>query len=159
MRNREMQNAKFKMQTVVHASVAFAFCILNLALLTSGLSAQELERVSFEDAVTRAVTSHPTVRQAAADVLRARAVLQQVRARSRPAVDASVSTTTIEPVTSFGGQSIVPRTQTLTTTSVTVPVFTPVGWAERNQAADQVTVSERTQADARRAVATAAGEA
>ena len=159
MCNSEMQNARFKMQTRSGASVVFAFCIFNFALLTSGVSAQDLERITFEDAVTRAVTSHPTVRQAAADVLRARAVLQQVRARSRPAVDASVSTTSIEPVTSFGGQSIVPRTQTLTTTSVTVPVFTPVGWAERNQAADQVTVSERTQADARRAVATAAGEA
>jgi outer membrane protein TolC len=138
---------------------AFAFGILNLALLTSGVSAQDLERVTFEDAVRRAVTSHPTVRQAAADVLRAQAVLQQVRARSRPTVDASFSTNVIEPVTSFGGQSIVPRTQTLTTASLTVPVFTPVGWAERNQAADQVTVSERTQADARRAIATATGEA
>ena len=159
MRNLEMQNAQFKMQTVFDAFVVFAFCILNLALLTSGLSAQDLERVTFDDAIRRAVTSHPTVRQAAADVLRAQAVLLQVRARSRPAADASFSTNVIEPVTSFGGQNIVPRTQTLTTASLTVPVFTPVGWAERTQAADQVTVSERTQADARRAIATAAGEA
>jgi len=159
MRNHEMQNAQFKMQTVTGASVVFAFCIVNLALLTAPLSAQDLERVTFEDAVRRAVTSHPTVRQAAAGVLRAQAVLQQVRARSRPAVDAAFSTNVIEPVTSFGGQGIVPRTQTLTTASLTVPVFTPVGWAERNQAADQVTVSERAQADTRRAIATAAGEA
>ena len=159
MRDLEMQHAKFKMQTVTGASGVIAFCILNLALLTSPLSAQDLEKVTFEDAIKRAVTSHPTVRQAAADVLRAQAVLQQVRARSRPAADASFSTNVIEPVTSFGGQNIVPRTQTLTTASLTVPVFTPVGWAERNQAADQVTVSVRTQADARRAIATAAGEA
>src|SRR6185503_17432354 len=114
-----MQNAQFKMQTVTGASVVFAFCIVNLALLTAPLSAQDLERVTFEDAVRRAVTSHPTVRQAAAGVLRAQAVLQQVRARSRPAVDAAFSTNVIEPVTSFGGQSIVPRTQTLTTASLT----------------------------------------
>jgi outer membrane protein len=130
-----------------------------LMLLPALVLAQDPERVTFEDAIRRAVTSHPTVRQAAADVLRAQAVLQQVRARSRPAADASFSTNVIEPVTSFGGQNIVPRTQTLTTASLTVPIFTPVGWAERNQAADQVTVSERTQADARRAIATAAGEA
>jgi outer membrane protein TolC len=62
-------------------------------------------------------------------------------------------------VTSFGGESIVPRTQTVTTAGLTVPLFTPVSWAERNQAADQVTVSERAQADARRAIAAATGDA
>ena len=158
MRNHEMQNAKFKMQTVFDTLGVFAFCILNLALLSSGLSAQDLERVTFEEAVRRAISSHPTVKQAAAGVLRAQAVLQQMRARSRPSADASFTTNVIEPVTSFGGQSIVPRTQTLTTASLTVPVFTPVSWAERNQAADQVNVSERAQADAQRAIATAAAE-
>ena len=139
--------------------VVFAFCILTFALQPCVVMAQDLERITFEDAVRRAVSSHPTVRQAAADVLRAQAVLQQVRARSRPSVDATLSTNVIEPVTSFGGQNIVPRTQTLTTAGFTVPLFTPVSWAERNQAADQVTVSERTHADARRAIATATGEA
>jgi outer membrane protein TolC len=113
------------------------------------------QAVTFEDAVRRAVTSHPTVRQAAADVLRAQAVRQQTRARTRPSLDATFSTNVIEPITSFGGTSIVPRTQTLTTAGLTVPLFTPVSWAERNQAGDQVTVSERAQADARRAIATA----
>ena len=139
-------------------SVAFAFCILNLALLSSRLSAQDLERVTFEDAVRRAIANHPTVRQAAAGVLRAQAVLQQVRSRSRPSADAAFTLNVIEPVTAFSGQRIVPRNQTVTTAVLTVPVFTPVSWAERNQAADQVLVSEREQADARRAIATAAAE-
>jgi outer membrane protein TolC len=139
--------------------IVSACCILNLALLTSAISGQTLEQVTFDEAVRRAVTSHPTVRQAAAGVLRAQAVLQQTRARTRPAVDASFSTNVIEPVTSFGGESIVPRTQTVTTAGLAVPLFTPVSWAERNQAADQVTVSERAQADARRAIAAATGDA
>jgi len=159
MRRHEMQNRKCKMQIGSRPAVVFAFCILNLALLTSAISAQELERVTFDDAVRRAVSSHPTVRQAAAGVLRSQAVYQQAQARTRPSVGASFSTNVIDPVTSFGGESIVPRTQTVTTTGVTVPLFTPVSWAERNQAADQVIVSERTRADARRAIATATGEA
>ena len=130
-----------------------------LLLLPALAAAQAVEQVTFEEAVRRAVSSHPTVRQAAAGVLRAQAVLQQARARTRPALDAAFSTNVIEPVTSFGGESIVPRTQTVTTTGLTVPLFTPVSWAERNQAADQVTVSERARADARRAIATATGEA
>ena len=157
--------------------VAFLHPLLLLPALTS---AQSLERppspadsafaqasadtsaaqaVTFEDAVRRAITSHPSVRQAAADVLRAQAVLQQTRARTRPSVDATFLTNVIEPITSFGGSSIVPRTQTQTTAGLTVPLFTPVSWAERNQAADQVTVSERAQADARRAIATATAQA
>jgi outer membrane protein len=161
MRKGEMQNAKCKMQTACSArNVVFAFFILTLALLAPlSVSAQALEQVTFEEAVRRAVSSHPTVRQAAAGVLRAQAVLQQSRARTRPSLDASFSTNVIDPVTSFGGESIVPRAQTVTTAGLTVPLFTPVSWAERNQAADQVTVSERVQAEARRAIATATGEA
>src|SRR5688572_12092428 len=135
------------------------FAVLAALLLCADLAAaQAFEQVTFEEAVRRATTSHPTARQAAAGVLRAQAVFQQARARTRPALDASFSTNVIDPV-SFGGESIVPRIQTVTTTGLTVPLFTPVSWAERNQAADQVTVSERARADARRAIATATGEA
>ena len=122
-------------------------------------SAQVVETVTFEDAVQRAVKNHPTVQQAAAGILRAEAILQQVRARSLPTVDASFATNVIDPVTEFSGASINPRTQTVTTAELSVPLLTPVRWAERAQAADDVLVSIRTADDARRAVAVAAGEA
>jgi outer membrane protein TolC len=99
------------------------------------------------------------VQQAAAGVVRAQAVERQVRARSLPAVDATFSTNVIDPVTEFSGTNIVPRTQTSSTAGVSVPLFAPVSWAERVQAADQVTVSARAEADARRAIALAAGRA
>jgi outer membrane protein TolC len=130
-----------------------------LWLLPVAAGAQELERVTFEEAVRRALTSHPTVQQAAAGVLRAQSVERQVRSRAWPTVDATVSTNVIAPVTEFGGESIVPRTQTLSTAGLTVPLFAPVRWAERVQAGDQVTVSARAEADARRAIALAAGQA
>jgi len=123
------------------------------------LGAQTIERVTFDEAVRRAVTNHPTIQRAAADILRAEAVLQQVRSRSLPSVGVSMATSVIDPVTQFSGSAINPRTQTLTTASVGVPLFTAVSWAERNQAADQILVSERTVADARRQIAMAAGEA
>ena len=123
------------------------------------LNAQTIEQVTFEEAVRRAVTSHPTVQQAAAGILRAESILQQVRARSLPSVEASFSTNVIDPVTMFSGSSINPRTQTVTTAGLTVPLLTPVRWAERNQAEDGVLVSLREAEEARRAVAIAAGEA
>jgi outer membrane protein TolC len=123
------------------------------------LLAQAMERVTFDEAVRRAVASHPTVQRAAADIMRADAVFQQVRARSRPSIDASLATNMIGPVTRFGGSAIFPRAQTVTSASVAVPLILPVRWAERNQAADQVVVSQRGLDEARRQVAVAAGEA
>src|SRR5438093_2065737 len=86
--------------------------------LQAGPHAQTLEQVTFEDAVRRAVANHPTVQQAAADILRAQAVLAQVRARALPTIDAALSTNVIDPVTRFAGSSINPRTQTVTTAGV-----------------------------------------
>jgi len=128
--------------------------------LQAGPSAQQPpQRLTFDEAVQRAIASHPTVQQAAINILRAETILQQVRSRSRPTVDASFTTNTIGPVTEFGGQSIFPRTQTVTSANLAVPLLTPVSWAQRNQAADQVLVSGRAAEDARRQVALAAGEA
>ena len=135
---------------------AAAALLVFLPVVATG---QALERVTFEDAVRRAIANHPTVQQAAAGVARARAVERQVRSRAWPAVDATVSTNVIAPVTEFSGESIVPRTQTLSTAGLTVPLFAPVRWAERAQAGDQVTVAARSEADARRAIALAAGQA
>lgn len=128
-------------------------------LLPRCAAAQDVERVTFEEAIRRAITNHPTIQQAAASVLRAESILQQVRARSLPSVNASFTTTVIDPVPSFAGSSIIPRAQTLSTGDVSVPLLTPVRWAERQQAADQVLVSQRAADDARREVAIAAGQA
>ena len=138
--------------------VTIALVIVGTGLQT-GPAAQTIERVTFEEAVRRAVTSHPTVQQAAAGILRAESILQQVRARSLPSVDATFGTNIIHPVTRFSGSSINPRTQTVTTAGLSVPLLTPVRWAERNQAEDDVLVSLRMVDEARRAVAIAAGEA
>lgn len=143
-----------------HMAVAITLVIVGAGLQTRPrVAAQTLERVTFEDAVRRAVTTHPNVQRSAADIVRAEALLQQVRARALPSVDASLATSVIDPVTRFSGSAITPRTQTLTTADVSVPLITPVSWAERNQAADQVLVSERTLEDARRQIAVVAGQA
>lgn len=130
-----------------------------LLLCAAAASAQTIERVTFDEAVRRAVANHPTVQQAAADILRAEAVLAQVRSRSRPSIDAAVTTNIIDPVTRFAGSSIFPRAQTVTTADVSVPLVVPVRWAERNQAADQLLVSQRAADEARRQVGIAAGQA
>lgn len=136
-----------------------AIVSLLLIAFSGNASAQGIERVTFDEAIRRAVTNHPTIRQAAAGIIRAESILQQVRARSRPSVNASFSTNVIAPVTRFAGSSIFPRTQTVTTGELSVPLLASVNWAQRNQAADQVFVSQRAAEEARREIATAAAQA
>jgi multidrug efflux system outer membrane protein len=133
--------------------------MLAAALFQSSAYAQAIEAISFDEAIRRAIANNPTIRQAAAGILRAEAILQQTRALSLPAIDAQLAVTTIGPVPSFAGQSIVPRTQLNTNAAFAVPVLQPVLWAQRNQAADQVVVSQRESEDIRRQIAVATAEA
>ncbi len=137
-------------------------CVI-LACAGAGLqtraSAQGIEAITFDEAIRRAVTSPPSIQQAAAGILRAESILQQTRALSLPSVSANLTTSVIGPVPEFGGETIVPRSQLNTSLGVAVPLLTPVRWAERNQAADQITVSQRTADDVRREIGVAAAQA
>lgn len=131
-----------------------------LATVTAGaLSAQTVERLSFDEAVRRAIASNPTVQQAAADILQAEAVALQVRSQSLPTIAAAVATNVIDPITRFSGSAISPRTQAVTTADMFVPLVVPARWAEWGHAQDQVLVSQRGADDARRQIGVATGEA
>jgi outer membrane protein TolC len=131
-----------------------------LALSLGGLArAQGIDAITLDEAVRRAIANNPSIQQAAAGIRRAEALLQQARALSMPSLGASLATTVIGPVPEFAGESIVPRTQLNTSAGLIVPLFTPVWWAQRNQAADQVAISQREADDMRRTTAVATAEA
>jgi outer membrane protein TolC len=130
-----------------------------LVLAGRGVHAQTIEAITFDEAIRRATANNPGIQQAAAGILRAEALLQQVRSRLRPSVDATFSTNVIDPVVRFSGASINPRTQTVSGATVAIPLLTSVRWAERAQAADQVLVTQASAADVRREIALATAEA
>jgi multidrug efflux system outer membrane protein len=129
------------------------------AVTAGGLSAQTVERLTFDVAVRRALASNPTVQQAAADILQAEALALQVRSQSLPTIAAAVATNVIDPITRFSGSAISPRTQAVTTADMFVPLVVPARWAEWSHAEDQVLVSQRGADDARRQIGVATGEA
>lgn len=133
--------------------------LLCVVVAPAAASAQAIEQMTFAAAVQRAIEQNPTVEQAAEGILRAEAILRQVGASSLPSLSATFNTTVIAPLTEFSGTSIVPRTQTQTAASLAVPLLTPVAWAQRSQAADQVFVSRQSALDVRRQVAVATAEA
>ncbi len=133
--------------------------VLALAAVAPHASAQTIEAITFDEAIRRAVTNNPTVQEAAAGILRAEALLQQVRALSLPSLNATLATNVIGPVPEFGGQNIVPRSQLNASAGLAVPLIEPVLWAQRAQAADQVAVARLASADVRRQVALATADA
>ena len=122
-------------------------------------AAQVMERITFDDAIRRAIANNPTVQQAAAGILRAEALLGQATSRTRPAIDAGVGVEVIDPVTSFDGNNITPRWQSASSASFRAPLWTPVAWAQRVQAGDQVFVAQSVAADVRQLLATATADA
>jgi outer membrane protein TolC len=140
------------------SAAQWALTVVMIVLGTQAAPAQTIEQITFDEAIRRAMASNPNTAQAAAGILRAEAILQQVRSQSLPTIDATFATTVVGPVTQFAGSSINPRTQTQSGASIAAPLLTPVRWAERAQAADQVVVAQISAADVRRQVAIATAE-
>ena len=121
--------------------------------------AAALERVSFNEAVQRAITNHPSVRSAAAEILRAESLVRQTRATTLPDLAAGFATTTIDEERRFGEFRVAPQSQVNANLTLAAPLYTPDRWARRTQAEDLTRVAESGLSDARRQIALAAAQA
>jgi outer membrane protein TolC len=118
-----------------------------------------VERITFRQAVDRALARNPTVRQAAAEALRAAALVEQARASSLPHVTANASYTRLQRDVRFGSQVITPLGLTSGNATASVPLVDLASWARWAQALDQRRVAELSAADVRRKVAVSAANA
>jgi outer membrane protein TolC len=118
-----------------------------------------VERVSFADAVQRAIDRNPSTAIAAAGILRADALLTEARANTRLQVNGTVTTTTLNTGVEFQGATVTPRNQVAAGLDVRVPLFAPARWALRAQAQDAKGVAELTAADVHRQTALATADA
>jgi HAE1 family hydrophobic/amphiphilic exporter-1 len=127
------------------------------AAIQTPLPAPVVETVTFEEAITRALSKNPTVAIAATNILRSEALLQQARAFTRPRVGATVNNVTRDTGIEFGGQVVQPQNQTLIAASASAPVLAAAQWAARTQAMDQVEVARLSESDVRRQIAVSTG--
>src|SRR5262245_24997852 len=155
--SRPRRATRMRRLVVAQTIKACATGVLLLIGAASRAHAQGLERLTFAQAVERAIANNPTIAQATAGIFRAEAILQQVRSSSLPALGLAMTTTVTNPV-KFNDISVVPIVQTQTIPTFGVPILTPVAWAQRNQAGDQIVVSQRNERDIRRQIAVAAGQ-
>jgi outer membrane protein TolC len=138
--------------------------VIGLGLAARPGAAAEPQRavptpVTFRDAVDRAVQHNPSVKQAAEQILRADALLQQARAQILPSVGAAAVSTTLNRGNEFNGTVTTPQNQFTATVAASALLYAPVQWALRAQAADNRTVAELAAADVRHQVAVATAQA
>jgi outer membrane protein TolC len=118
-----------------------------------------VERVSFDEAVQRAIERNPSTVIAAAGILRAEALLLQVQADTRPQINANLTTTTVNRSIEFEGTTVSPRNSVTATGDIRMALYAPARWARRAQAQDARNVAELSAADVRRQIALAAAGA
>jgi outer membrane protein len=117
------------------------------------------ERVTFDDAVRRALERNPSVVSAAAEILRAEGLLRQARAVILPGVEVTGSNTTIDDSRGLAGQTFTSQNTFNAVLSVSMPLFAPAQWARRVQAADNTRVAAAGVEDVKRQIAVATAQA
>ncbi len=120
---------------------------------------QATERLTFAQAVERAVARNPNTLIAAAAVLRADALLAEARSVTLPQVNGNVTTTTVNTGIKFEDVVVSPRNSVTAALDARVGVYTPARWAARAQAVQARGVAELDADEARRQTAMATADA
>ena len=117
------------------------------------------ERMTFDDAIKRAIDKNPTVATAAAGILRAEGLLREARAATLLQVNAAAVTTTLNTGVQFQGTTVTPQNQVTASINADMPVVNAAAWARRTHAQDQREIADLNLADVRRQIASAAADA
>lgn len=118
-----------------------------------------VERVSFNEAIQRAIERNPSTAIAAAGILRAEALLTEAQSNTRLQVNGTVTTTTLNKGVSFQDTTVTPRNQVTGALDVRMPLYAPARWARRAEAQDFKNIADLTAADVRRQTALATADA
>src|SRR3954471_12086493 len=117
------------------------------------------ERVTFQQAIDRAIVNNPSVAVAAAGILRADALLRQAKAATLLQVNGNVQTTTLNRSVEFDGSTVTPQSQVTASVTVDMPIIAAAAWARRAQARDIQNVAELSASETRRQIALSTADA
>ncbi|MDO8795769.1 MAG: TolC family protein [Vicinamibacterales bacterium] len=118
-----------------------------------------VERVTFQQAIDRAIANNPSAAVAAAGILRAEGLLAQARSATMLQVTGSVTTTTLNKGVEFQDATVVPRSQVTGSVTIDQPIVAAAAWARRAQARDNVQIAELGAVETRRQIALATADA
>jgi outer membrane protein TolC len=118
-----------------------------------------VEVLSFEEAVSRAVTRNPSVGEASQSILQAQSLLDRTRTVFYPLVYGDIGTAILDDARGFNGSVVTPQTQTRFSATVSYALLDAVRWANRSQARDRVRSARIAAEETRQQVAVAAASA
>lgn len=116
-------------------------------------------KVSFEDAIQRAMTRNPQSALAAEDIRHAEALVQQARSAWLPTLTGNATYTRLDSDRQLNGRVIAAADTVNANLTLTVPLIAPKPWAATARAKENRENAKLTLVDARRQVAIAAGRA
>jgi outer membrane protein len=117
------------------------------------------ERVTFDEAIRRAVEKNPSAAIAAAGILRAEGLLLDARSASRLQINGTVATTTLNQGVEFQGSTVTPQNQLTAALDVRMPLYAPARWARTAQAQDTRLVAQANAEEIRRQTSIATADA
>ena len=136
-----------------------SIAILFLATVVRAQTPVVVERVTFQQAIDRAIANNPSAAVAAAGILRAEGLLTQARSATMLQVTGSVVSTTLNKGVDFDGAIVQPRSQLTASLTLDQPLVAAAAWARRAQAKDNVQIAELSAVETRRQIALAAADA
>ena len=116
-------------------------------------------RVTFKEAIDRAIEKNPTVAAAASGILAAEGLIRQARAATLTRVFADITWTNLNQGVEFQDSIVTPQRQVTASVTAGQPILAGAAWARRAQAADTKNVAELNVANTKRQVAFATADA
>ena len=93
-------------------------------------------RVTFKEAIDRAIEKNPTVAAAASGILAAEGLIRQARAATLIRVAGDITWTNLNRGVEFEGATVTPQSQVTASVTAGQPILAGAAWARRAQAAD-----------------------
>ena len=132
--------------------------------------AMQPAKLTFNEAIKRAVERNPTALQALAEIGRAQGIFEEVRSAALPTLFATGSLThldgdrvSVTPSPAAGGAPtrtvLASQNQRAANATLTIPLLAPKAWLQAAQAHEQVDIARYSLEDARRVVAVATARA
>jgi outer membrane protein TolC len=159
------------LRCLVHRVAAQAFRPAVLALVLPGAAFAQtpapaalqtpvpVERVTFDEAIRRAVEKNPSAAIAAAGILRAEGLLLDARSASRLQINGNVRTTTLNTGVEFQGTTVTPQHSVTASADIRMPLYAPARWARTAQAGDAKLVAQANAAEIMRQTSLATADA
>jgi outer membrane protein len=146
------------LSTIAAPSAARTVALASLLLLAGAARSADPERITFPEAVQRALARNSSVQIALQEISRAHGIMREVRSAAIPTLTANAAATRLDADRFTGAGTpdarlVQPRDSWTANVQLVVPLVAPQRWVQWEHAAEQVDLARVSAEDVRRQVA------